>query len=175
MKIAFFVVRLKIVSYIIKYKLYMKPRSYTQVLFAITLIFMSSCRAPQELVFRDFNNLSLDKMGFSASTLKIDIIYYNPNNFGMELKRTELDIFVNGALLGHSSQELQVAIPKRDVFTIPLKVDLDMKNLFKNGLTSLFNKTVSVRAVGTIKVGKAGVYKNFNIDYSSQQEIPMFK
>ena len=93
----------------------------------------------------------------------------------MELKRTELDIFVDGALLGHSSQELQVAIPKRDVFTIPLKVELDMKNLFKNGLTSLFNKTVSVRAVGTIKVGKAGVYKNFNIDYTSQQEIPLFK
>jgi hypothetical protein len=50
-----------------------------------------------------------------------------------------------------------------------------MKNLFKNGLTSLFNKTVSVRALGTIKVGKAGVYKNFNIDYTSQQEIPLFK
>ena len=136
---------------------------------------MSSCRAPQELVFRDFNNLSLDKIGFSASTLKVDIIYYNPNNFGMDLKRTELDLYVDNTFLGHSSQELQVAIPKRDVFTIPLKVDLDMKNLFKNGLISLFNKTVNVRAVGTIKVGKAGVYKNLKIDYTSQQEIPLFK
>jgi len=136
---------------------------------------MSSCRTPQDLVFRDFNNLALDKLGFSASILKVDLIYYNPNNFGMELKRTELDIYVDSTFLGHSSQELQVAIPKRDVFTIPLKVDLDMKNLFKNGLTSLFNKTVNVRAVGTIKVGKAGVYKNFNIDYTSEQEIPLFK
>jgi LEA14-like dessication related protein len=126
-------------------------------------------------VFRDFNNLSLDKIGFSASTLKVDIIYYNPNNFGMDLKRTELDLYVDNTFLGHSSQELQVAIPKRDVFTIPLKVDLDMKNLFKNGLISLFNKTVNVRAVGTIKVGKAGVYKNFNIDYTSQQAIPLFR
>jgi len=136
---------------------------------------MSSCRTPQDLVFRDFNNLALDRLGFSASILKVDLIYYNPNNFGMELKRTELDIYVDSTFLGHSSQELQVAIPKRDVFTIPLKVDLDMKNLFKNGLTSLFNKTVNVRAVGTIKVGKAGVYKNFNIDYTSEQEIPLFK
>jgi len=136
---------------------------------------MSSCRTPQDLVFRDFSNLALDKLGFSASILKVDLIYYNPNNFGMELKRTELDIYVDSTFLGHSSQELQVAIPKRDVFTIPLKVDLDMKNLFKNGLTSLFNKTVNVRAVGTIKVGKAGVYKNFNIDYTSEQEIPLFK
>ena len=93
----------------------------------------------------------------------------------MDLKRTELDLYVDNTFLGHSSQELQVAIPKRDVFTIPLKVDLDMKNLFKNGLISLFNKTVNVRAVGTIKVGKAGVYKNFNIDYTSQQAIPLFR
>lgn len=153
----------------------MKQRFSTHLLILLAVFFMSSCRAPQDLVFRDFNNLSLDKMGFSASTLKVDLIYYNPNNFGMELKRTELDIYVDSTFLGHSSQELQVAIPKRDVFTIPLKVDLDMKNIFKNGLTSLFNKTVSVRAVGTIKVGKAGVYKNFNIDYTSQQEIPLFK
>lgn len=166
---------MKIVYCSIKQNEYMKHRSIAHLLILLGGFFMSSCRAPQELVFRDFNNLSLDKMGFSASTLKVDLIYYNPNNFGMELKRTELDIYVDSTFLGHSSQELQVAIPKRDVFTIPLKVDLDMKNIFKNGLTSLFNKTVSVRAVGTIKVGKAGVYKNFNIDYTSQQEIPLFK
>ena len=153
----------------------MKAFTSALLLLVIGASLVSSCRAPQELVFRDFNNLSLDKMGFSASTLKVDVIYYNPNNFGMELKRTELDLFIDSIFLGHSSQELQVAIPKRDVFTIPLKVDLDMKNLFKNGLISLFNKTVNVRAVGTIKVGKAGVYKNFNIDYTSQQEIPLFK
>jgi len=153
----------------------MKRPSHFKLLFVLAVLFMSSCRTPQDLVFRDFNNLALDKLGFSASILKVDLIYYNPNNFGMELKRTELDIYVDSTFLGHSSQELQVAIPKRDVFTIPLKVDLDMKNLFKNGLTSLFNKTVNVRAVGTIKVGKAGVYKNFNIDYTSEQEIPLFK
>lgn len=153
----------------------MKPPSHFKLLFVLAVLFMSSCRTPQDLVFRDFNNLALNKLGFSASILKVDLIYYNPNNFGMELKRTELDIYVDSTFLGHSSQELQVAIPKRDVFTIPLKVDLDMKNLFKNGLTSLFNKTVNVRAVGTIKVGKAGVYKNFNIDYTSEQEIPLFK
>jgi len=153
----------------------MKRPSHFKLLFVLAVLFMSSCRTPQDLVFRDFNNLALDRLGFSASILKVDLIYYNPNNFGMELKRTELDIYVDSTFLGHSSQELQVAIPKRDVFTIPLKVDLDMKNLFKNGLTSLFNKTVNVRAVGTIKVGKAGVYKNFNIDYTSEQEIPLFK
>ncbi|MFT3981308.1 MAG: LEA type 2 family protein [Ferruginibacter sp.] len=135
---------------------------------------MAACSTPKDLEFREYNNVSLDKMGFSSSALKMNLVYYNPNNFGMELKRTELDIYVDSTFLGHSSQELQVAIPKRDVFTIPLKIDLDMKNLFKNGLTTLMNKEVLVRAVGSVKVGKAGVYKNFKVDYSSKQQFSLF-
>ena len=138
------------------------------------ILFVTSCRAPKDLEFREFNNLSLDKLGFSASALKVDLVYYNPNNFGMELKRTELDIYVDSIFLGHSSQELQVAIPKKDVFTIPLKVDLDMKNLLKNGLLGLINKEIKVRAVGDVKVGKAGVYKNFKVDYTTTQQFSIF-
>jgi LEA14-like dessication related protein len=135
---------------------------------------MTSCRTPKDLEFKEFNNLSVDKLGFSASALKVDLVYYNPNNFGMELRRTELDIYVDSTFLGHSSQELQVTIPKRDVFTIPLKIDLDMKNLLKNGLLGLINKEVKVRAVGDVKVGKAGVYKNFKVDYSTTQQFSFF-
>jgi len=147
---------------------------YPLLLVANLVVFMPSCRAPKDLEFREYNSVSLDNMGFSSSTLKMNLVYYNPNNFGLELKRTELDIYVDSTYLGHSSQELQVAIPRRDVFTIPLKVDLDMKNLLKNGLTTLFNKEVTVRAVGNVKVGKAGVYKNFKVDYSSRQQFSLF-
>lgn len=148
--------------------------SYPLVLLIAATIFMSSCRAPKDLEFREYNSVSLDNMGFTSSSLKMNLVYYNPNNFGLELKRTELDIYVDSTYLGHSSQELQVAIPRRDIFTIPLKVDLDMKNLLKNGLTTLMNKEVLVRAVGNVKVGKAGVYKNFKVDYSSKQQFSLF-
>lgn len=147
---------------------------YPLFLFISLLVFMPSCRAPKDLEFREYNSVSLENMGFTSSTLKMNLVYYNPNNFGLELKRTELDIYVDSTFLGHSSQELQVAIPKRDVFTIPLIVNLDMKNLLKNGLSTLFNKEVLVRAVGNVKVGKAGVYKNFKVDYSSKQQFSLF-
>lgn len=137
----------------------------------VALLFTSSCQSPKDLEFREYNNITLDKMGFTASTLKVNLVYYNPNNFGMDLKRTELDIYIDSNFLGHSSQELQVAIPKRDVFTIPLLINVDMKNLLKNGLLSLVNKEVSIRTVGTVKVGKAGVYKSFKVDYSTVQQL----
>ena len=137
-------------------------------------MFLTSCRTPKDLEFREFNGVKLDRLGFSASSLSVNLVYYNPNNFGLELNRTELDIFVDSVYLGHSSQLLQVPIPKRDVFTIPLKVDLDMKNLLKNSLVSLFNKEVAIRTVGNVKVGKAGIYKNIKVDYTTRQQLSLF-
>ncbi len=149
-------------------------KAFASVLLVAGILMLTSCQEPKDLEFREFKNVSVDKMGFAASALKVDLVYYNPNNFGLDLKRTELDIYVDSTFLGHSSQELQVAVPPRDIFTIPLKIDLDMKNLFKNGLMTLMNKQVVVRAVGTIKAGKAGVYKNFKVDYSTTQEFSLF-
>ena len=140
----------------------------------LIVLLVTSCQSPKELEFREFNNLALDKLGFSASALTVNLVYYNPNNFGMELNRTELDIYVDSTYLGHSSQLLQVPIPRRDVFTIPLRVDLDMKNLLKNGLITLMNKEVAIRTIGNVKVGKAGVYKNIKVDYTTRQQLSLF-
>jgi LEA14-like dessication related protein len=139
-----------------------------------SIIFMTSCRSPKDLEFREYKNVTFEKVGFAGATLKMDLVYYNPNNFGLELNSTDLDLFVDSTLLGHSSQNVQVAIPRRDNFTIPLKVDLDMKNLLKNGLTSIFSKAINVRLLGKVKVGKAGVYKTFNVDYTTVQNFSLF-
>ena len=139
------------------------------------LLFQSSCHEPKSLEFKEFKNLSLDKLSFAGAALKVDLVYYNPNNYGLQLNRTDLDVYVDSTFLGHSSQDIQVNIPKRDVFTIPLKLDLDVKNLLKNGITSMLSKSVSVRVLGSVKVGKAGIYKNFPVDYTSIQNFSMFK
>ncbi len=147
-------------------------------LFLISILFIliqSSCQEPKSLEFKEFKNLTVDKLSFAGAALKVDLVYYNPNNFGLQLNRTDLDVYVDSTFLGHSSQDIQVNVPKRDVFTIPLKLDLDVKNLLKNGITSLFNKNVSVRVLGSVKVGKAGIYKSFPVDYTSIQNFSLFK
>src|SRR5689334_3067298 len=89
---------------------------------------VTSCSAPKELEYREFKNFTVQRIGFSTTAVKMDMIYFNPNNFGLQLKQTELDIFVNGVLLGHSSQDFQVTIPKKEQFIIPVTMDIDMKN-----------------------------------------------
>ena len=103
----------------------------------ILLILASSCQAPKDLVYRDFKNLKVEKVGFASTTLKVDLVYYNPNNFGLQLKYTDLDIFINNNYLGHSSQDYQITIPRLSEFSMPLAIEVDMKNLLKNAFPTL--------------------------------------
>lgn len=144
------------------------------LLAAVLLLILPSCRSIKDLEFRNVKNLSVENIGFTAATLKAEVVYYNPNNFGLELNRTDLDIFIDSTYLGHSSQDLQVKVPKRENFTIPVVVSLDMKNFLRNGLTALVNKQVLIKVVGRVKVGKAGVYKSFPLTYQTMQKFSLF-
>jgi len=138
------------------------------------IFFTSSCQAPKELVYRDFKNLTVEKMGFASTTLKVDLIYYNPNNFGLQLKYTDLDIYVDNNYLGHSSQDYQITIPRLAEFTMPLAIEVDMKNLLKNAIPTLLGKDVMVKVTGTVKLGKANVYKTFPVSYEGLQRFSTF-
>ena len=150
-------------------------RRFLPFFIGMFLVLLTACQAPKDLVFKDFHNLTVDKLSFAGAALKVDLVYYNPNNFGLQLNRTDLDVFIDSTFLGHSAQDIQVAVPKKADFTIPLKVDLDVKNLLKNGMSSFFNRNVKVRVLGSVKVGKAGVYKSFPVDYTSVQNFSLFK
>ena len=144
------------------------------IAFLMTVFLATSCQAPKELVYRDFKNLKVDKIGFGATTLKVDLIYYNPNNFGLQLKYTDLDIYIDNNLLGHSSQDYQITIPRLAEFTMPLAIEVDMKNMLKNALPSLLGKNVMVKVTGTVKLGKANVYKTFPVNYEGVQNFSAF-
>lgn len=140
-------------------------------LLAVMTILLLSCSTPKELEYRDFKNFTINKVGFASSTAKMDMIYYNPNNFGLQLKKTDLDIYINGVFLGHSTQEYQVTIPKKDQFVIPVVLVVDMKNLLKNSLTALLNKEVMVKVTGSVRVGKANLFMNIPVNYEGLQEV----
>jgi len=146
----------------------------TLLTFTVLTTLLISCSTPKELEYRNFKNFTIDKLGFSATSIKMDLIYYNPNNFGLQLKSTELDIFLDNNYLGHSVQEQLVSIPRREEFSIPVKIDVDMKNLLRNGLATLWSNEVIVKVTGMVKVGKANLYKSLLVNYEGKQKFTIF-
>lgn len=133
-----------------------------------------SCSPPRALEYRTFHNLSVKSLGFDKSTISLDLEYYNSNNFGLQLKQTDLDVYVDGNLLGHSLTDTLVSIPRNSTFIIPVKFDVNMKNAFKNALSTLMGKEVLIRLSGKIKAGKGKVFMSIPVEYETKQTFSMF-
>jgi LEA14-like dessication related protein len=149
----------------------MRKSIFSIFLIATTIL---SCSSPKELEYRTFHNLSVESLGFNQSSVSLDIEYYNPNNFGLQLRNTDLDIFINGNLLGHSSLDTLIRIPRRDTFTLPVKFAVNMQNLYKNALSTLSGKEVMVKLSGKLRIGKANVFMIFPVNYETKETFSLF-
>lgn len=137
-------------------------------------IICCSCSSPKALEYITYHNFSIQTLGFNNSAVTLDLEYYNPNNFGLQLKNTDLDIFINGNRFGHSLSDSLIRIPRRDTFLLPIKFDVDMQNFLKNAWYTLLGKEVVVKLSGKMKVGKGNVFLSFPINYQSKETFTLF-
>jgi len=133
-----------------------------------------SCSSPKQLEYQTFNNFAIQKLGFNKSTVSLDIVYYNPNNFGMQLRNSDMDIFVDGSMLGHSTIDTLIRIPRKDTFSLPVTFDVDMQNIYKNAWSTVTGKEVTVKLVGKIRIGKANVFMSFPVNYETKETFSLF-
>lgn len=98
------------------------------------IILLSSCGTGnvKEPEFRDIGNVRLIEVGLLQSTAGIDLIYYNPNNFGVQLKEARGDVYVDNAYFGRFGLEQDVQVGRRAEFTVPAIIKLDMIGAIKN-------------------------------------------
>lgn len=143
-------------------------------LLVLLTILLISCSSPKEPEYRESRNFKVDRLGFTTSSLTTDLVFFNPNNFGLQLNKFDLDVFVDNNFLGHTKQDQLVVIPKKAEFTIPVKMEVDMKNLLKNGINAIFNKEATLKVVGTIQVVKGKISRSFPVNYETRQKFPIF-
>lgn len=105
----------------------------------------------------------------------MDLVYYNPNKIGFQVKRTEADVYIDGVYLGKAISDTLIHVAKKSDFVIPMKIKTDMKNVMKNAWSAMTSKTVLVKAKGTIKAGVAGIFKTIPLDYEGRHEVSLFE
>jgi len=143
------------------------------ILFFICYV-LPSCQSFKTPEYISYDHFKIEKLGFKTTMISANLNYYNSNSTGVILNKTDIDIYINNTLLGHSSQNFQLKVKRKSNFVIPIKVEIDMKNLLKNAVSSLLNKQVTLRIVGKIRVGKGSFYKTFPIDYTTKEELSLF-
>ena len=94
----------------------------------ITAMLFVSCKAykdVQEPQFRDVQNLRLIDVGLLQSKAGADLIYYNPNNYGVTLSSARGDLYLDNKYVGRFELANKVTVKRRGEFTIPAIFKLD--------------------------------------------------
>ena len=133
-----------------------------------------SCNSFKTPEYKEFRNLSVGGLGFSESIIKMELVYTNPNRFGFQVKRTEADVYVNDVYLGRAVSDTLIKVDRKSDFVIPMIIQTDTKNLVKNSWSALLNKTVLIRATGTITAGVGGIFKTIPLTYEGRHETSLF-
>lgn len=133
-----------------------------------------ACSPPKMLEYKSYQNFKINSLGFSNSKVSLDLVYFNPNHFGLQLKKVDMDVFIDNNLLGHSLLDTLIRIPANNTFVLPISVDVDMHNILKNSLSTLLGKEVTVKATGRLKIGKSNVFMSMPVNYEGKHTFSMF-
>ena len=146
------------------------------LLMAFVLLFAScsSVKTISEPEFRDISNVKLVKVGLLQTTAGADLVYYNPNDFGIQLANVRGEVYIDNNHFGHFDLDQKVQVKKRSEFILPVVFKLDnigaikQKDIYKQ-------KEAVVRIEGMAVVKKGGMSKDIPIRYERMQSIDKLK
>jgi len=144
---------------------------------AISLIVLSSCGTNnlKQPEYRDIMNIRLINLGPLQSTAGVDLVYYNPNKFHVQLEAARGDIYLDSSYFGQFELNEKVQVNKRSEFILPATVKIDMISAIKNQRDLYKKKEALVRIQGTAMVRKAGFSKEIPISYEHLENIERFR
>lgn len=134
-------------------------------------LFWVSCGSVKEPDFKSIQNVRISKFGMNESSLTIDLYYFNPNRSRLKLKSADGDAWIENNYLGHFTIDSLIHIPANGDFILPVKLQIDMRKLFKNSLLTFLAKEVVIKMEGTARVGKGFIFINYPIRYEGKQNL----
>lgn len=141
------------------------------------VIVLTSCSTAnlKEPEYRDISNVRLMELGVLQSKAGVDFVFYNPNNFGVQLTEARGDVYIDNVYLGRFDLEQNVSVRKNSEFTIPAILKLDMIGAIKNHRDLINKKEALIRIDGSARVKKSGFSKDVPIKYESMENIERFR
>ena len=146
------------------------------ILIIFSIIF-SSCGPSnvKEPEYRDIRNIRLINLGPLQSTAGVDLVYYNPNSFGVQVETARGDIYIDSSYFGQFELNEKVQVKKRSEFILPATVKVDMISVIKNQRELYKKKEALVKIQGTATIKKSGFSKEIPINYEHIQNIERFR
>jgi len=140
----------------------------------VAVILLTSCKTykdVQEPEFRDVQNVRLVDVGLLQTKAGVDLIYYNPNNYGVTLSSARGDLYLDNKYIGRFELANKVTVKRRGEFTIPAIFKLDNISAIMNQKDIYKRKDILVRIEGTARLTKTGFSREIPIKYERMESV----
>ena len=143
------------------------------LILAPAALLLGSCKSEniKEPEYREIQNVRIMDVGLLQTTAGLDLVYYNPNNFGVTLSHARGDVYIDNMYFGRFGISDKVAVGKGHEFIIPAVLKMDNISAIKNHREIWKKKQASIRIEGFATVKKAGFNKEIPIKYEGIQDI----
>ena len=142
------------------------------LILVVCIFFFVGCSKPQSPDYLGFRDFSIQNFSMDETILHTNLAFYNPNPFSMELKRGEVDVYLDDQLANHYVMDSTILIPKKDTFYVPVNLKISPKILLNSALKMLMNNNqIKVRLLGSVHVKRSGVGFTVPFDYVSMEKI----
>ena len=119
----------------------------------------------------DIGDVRVIEVGLLKTTAGAEMIYYNPNNFGIKLDAARGEVYVDNVYFGSFQLNEGVQVRKRSEFVLPVTIKIDNINALKNQSEIYKKKEAMVRIEGRALVKKSGFAKEVPIRYEQMQNL----
>ena len=144
---------------------------------APAMILFASCKTSniREPEYREIRDVRIKDAGLLKTTAGLDIVYYNPNNFGVQVNDADGDVYVDNILLGRFSLDEKIDVKKHKEFVVPAVLKLNNLNAFINHKEIWNKKEAKIRIEGRARMKKAGYSTDVPFKYEGIQNIENLK
>jgi LEA14-like dessication related protein len=136
-------------------------------LFLAFLVFLTSCTEPKSFEIKSVKSIKVEKLGVKENVFNAELECFNPNDFGVVIKKIDCDIFVNDQKLSHYLLESNINVPASSNFILPAKLEIALSSILGYGVDIMFNKPFKIVVNGNATVSKGIFTKNIAINYAT--------
>jgi len=144
------------------------------LLFAIALSFIA-CNKPKEPEFLRIEEIKLDKLGLSGADIRAMMVFSNPNDFGLTVAGSDLEVIIDGKKAGTVVQSDEIAVKANSEFKVPVIAKIKQEDLFEDALGSLgkaidiaLSKKMKLKIQGKVFIKVFGKKIPVPVDYTDE-------
>lgn len=153
------------------YDICTKPSMLRYLLIVAATLLLVSCAQLKEPEFKRIDKFRLSGVSLTSATIKLNVVYHNPNSFSMAVKETGADVYLDGIYVGKFQQDTLIDVGRNQEFSIPISGSVGLDKLLQLDLRNIGQREIKVAAQGSTKVGKGGIYITKPFSYEGMHRV----